>query len=53
MNCNHILGMEEGVDEEWLVYADRGWLFAKPTSEYDGCVFKYCPLCGVELDESN
>ena len=27
MNCNHILGMEEGVDEEWLVYADKGWGF--------------------------
>lgn len=44
--CNHIIGYSEGVYEAWLDYADKP--IDKICSEI---VFKFCPLCGKELDK--
>ncbi len=46
--CNHIIGIGDGVDEWWYIYVDTD----KDKKEYKDWQeeFKYCPKCGVELE---
>lgn len=46
--CDHIIGYDEGVYENWLCTKSNG---EKVRHDYFGIKFTYCPLCGVRLIE--
>lgn len=47
--CDHIVGLAEGGgDESWLVYASERPKYLDSVGED----FKYCPMCGMKLWDS-
>ena len=46
IECTHIYGFAGFVDEHWLIYSKEDLAL----NEEDMIeIFKFCPLCGVEL----